>query len=127
MKRFRYLVSTINRHLYGPRWAKKQARDGVGVRWVCASEPQRRGVIHFHALMAGVGDVRRLGVMDEWYRIAGIARIEEPKQHDAVARYVSKYVVKGGEIDMGGPLVPIDDDQLNLFRPDAGHDSPVIG
>ena len=91
------------------------------------SEPQRRGVIHFHALMAGVGDVRRLGVMDEWDRIAGFARIAEPEQHDAVAKYVSKYVVKGGEIDMGGPLVPVDDGQLCLFRPDAGHDSPVSG
>ena len=44
--------------------------------------------------------------MDRWHELAGYARIEPIESAAAVSRYVSKYVVKGGEIDMGGPLVP---------------------
>jgi len=112
-KRFRVFVSQCNRTLYGPRWHK----HGRGIRWVRALEYQKRDVIHYHALMAGVEDLRRLTWMDRWYEMAGIARIEQIESTDAVSRYVSKYVVKGGEIDMGGPLMP---DQLplltNIFR-----------
>ena len=44
--------------------------------------------------------------MDRWHELAGFARIEPIDTAAAVVAYVSKYVVKGGEIDMGGPLVP---------------------
>ena len=44
--------------------------------------------------------------MDRWNELAGFARIEPIESAAAVSRYVSKYVVKRGEIDMGGPLVP---------------------
>jgi hypothetical protein len=76
------------------------------MRWVRASEPQRRGAIHFHALLGGAGlsEVRRLSHMDKWNELAGYARIMPPVSNDAVRRYCAKYVVKGGEIDLGGPL-----------------------
>ena len=101
-KRFRVWTSKINRELYGPRWWK----HGQGVRWVRALEMQRRGVIHYHALLggAGVDELRRLVWMDEWNRLAGFARIEPPRDGAAVRRYCAKYVAKGGEIDLGGPL-----------------------
>jgi len=116
-KRFRVLLSQANRVLYGHRWHKK----GEGIRWVRALEYQKRDVIHYHALMAGVQDLRRLTWMDRWHELAGYARIESIESAAAVARYVSKYVVKGGEIDLGGPLVP---SELPLFlqaasRPDG--------
>src|SRR5215471_6195749 len=60
---------------------------------------------NYHALLAGVKDLRRLTWMDKWHELAGYARIEPIESTAAVVRYVSKYVVKGGEIDMGGPLV----------------------
>ena len=101
-KRFRVLISQANRVLYGHRWHKQ----GRGLRWVRALEYQKRDVIHYHALMAGVQDLRRLTWMDRWHELAGYARIESIESTAAVARYVSKYVVKQGEIDMGGPLVP---------------------
>jgi hypothetical protein len=101
-KRFRVLISQANRVLYGVRWHK----HGEGIRWVRALEYQKRDVIHYHALLAGVQDLRRLYWMDRWHELAGYARIEPIDSAAAVARYVSKYVVKGGEIDMGGPLVP---------------------
>jgi hypothetical protein len=103
--------------LYGHRWHKK----GEGIRWGRALEYQKRDVIHYHALLAGVKDLRRLTWMDRWHELAGIARIEKIESTAAVARYVSKSVVKGGEIDIGGPLMP---QALPLFeavsRPD-GH------
>ena len=101
-KRFRVWISKINRTLYGPRWAK----HGKGVRWVRALERQRRGVVHFHALIGGdrLVELRRLTWMDKWDELAGFARIEPPRSSEAVRRYCAKYVIKGGEIDMGGPL-----------------------
>lgn len=101
-KLFRVWVSKLNRKLYGVRWAP----HGKGVRWIRASEPQRRGTIHYHALLGGDGlaDQRRLDWMDEWFKLAGIARIEVPESASAVSAYCAKYVVKGGEIDLSRSL-----------------------
>ena len=103
--------------LYGHRWHKK----GEGIRWVRALEYQKRDVIHYHALMAGVQDLRRLTWMDRWHELAGYARIEKIDTADAVVRYVSKYVVKGGEIDLGGPLMP---PELPLFSGSSDSATP---
>lgn len=99
-KRFRLWISELNRELWGPRWYKKEK----GVYWVCALEYQRRGVIHFHALLSGRGanlndQARRLHWMDRWYQLAGIARIEPPRT-GAVVNYCSKYCAKGGELEL---------------------------
>jgi len=101
-KAFRLFVSKINRELYGVRWYKHRK----GVRWVRALETQRRGVVHYHALLGGAGlsEQRRLFWMDQWDEIAGYARIEQPRDSNAVHSYVAKYVAKGGEVDIGGPL-----------------------
>jgi hypothetical protein len=100
-RRFRTFVNMINRSLYGPRWFK----HGQGIRWVRALEYQRRGVIHFHALLAGAGDVPRPSWTETWHELAGFAKIEPIESPAAVLRYVSKYVVRGGELDLGGPLL----------------------
>jgi len=100
-KSFRYFISRLNRQLYGPRWYKKAYG---GIPWVRALEYQRRGVIHFHALFADVEGVRRLSWMDEWNEIAGFGRIEAIKDKWAVRRYVTKYCLKEGEIELGGAL-----------------------
>ncbi len=108
-KLFRVFVSKLNRKLYGVRWAKHRK----GVRWARATEFQRRGAIHFHALMGGDGlaTERRLFWMDVWHGLggaAGFARIEVPESQGAVLGYCSKYVAKGGSIDlsptMGRPV-----------------------
>ena len=101
-KAWRIWCSKVNRALYGPRWHAK----GRGVGWCRATELQKRGAIHFHALL--VFDepprLRRLAYMDEWNKLAGFARIEPPKRSDAVAAYCAKYVTKEGEITLGGAL-----------------------
>jgi len=103
-KRFRHLISMGNRELYGPRWAKKEK----GIAWARAIEKQRRGVIHMHALVSGVGDLSPLSFMARWHELSGFSKIEPIRNSLAVRRYVSKYVRKGGEIDIGGcwPTVP---------------------
>jgi hypothetical protein len=98
-KLFRLFISKANRMLYGPRWAKKNR----GVSWARGLERQRRGTIHYHSLISGVGELRRLTYMDLWDKLAGFARIEKPRNQDRVLMYITKYVVKGGEIDLGGP------------------------
>ena len=108
-KRFRLLISQANRTLYGPRWYTKNQ----GIRWCRALEYQKREVIHYHALLSNIRDLRRLFWMDRWHELAGYARIEQISSIQAVYRYVSKYVVKGGEIDLGGPLV---EHELPLFQ-----------
>lgn len=98
LKKFRVWVSMINRLLYGPRWAKKAHG---GVYWVCSIEYQKRGVIHFHALMIGVRELRRLDWMDAWHNLdekTGFARIEVPRNNVATSSYVSKYLAKDGEV-----------------------------
>jgi hypothetical protein len=98
-RRFDLFEAMINRALYGPRWRK----HGQGIRWVRALEYQQRGVIHFHALMAGVGGLRRQVWADTWHELAGFAKIEPIKRQAAVRRYVSKYLRRGGELELGGP------------------------
>lgn len=100
LKRFSVWISKINEELYGKRYYKR----GQSIYWVNAIEFQKRGVIHFHALLGAPENlnhkVRRLKFMDIWYDLAGIARIEEIEDDEAVYKYVSKYVAKGGEIDV---------------------------
>jgi len=104
-KKWRVWLDRLNTSLFGRRWWKKSS----GVRWARALEYQRRGVIHFHALVGGVpgdklGD--RLPAAAMWQDIAGFSRVDAIKNLELVKRYVSKYVVKGGEIDVGGDGFP---------------------
>ena len=107
-KLFRTLVRRVNRHLYGSHYERK---GHPGIYWVLAWEYQRRGVLHFHALMGDVEDLnarlRRLDWMDQWMSLgkpAGFSRIEAIDSQDAVRKYVTKYVVKGGQIDLSSSL-----------------------
>ena len=105
-KAFRMWISQINRSMWGPRWFKKNK----SVYWVRALEWQKRNVLHFHALIShpehDLNDIqKRLYWMDRWNDIAGYARIEKPTSADAVTRYVTKYLVKDGDLELS-PLMP---------------------
>jgi hypothetical protein len=97
-KQFRRWLSDLNSEVHGKRW--KRGIKSVG--WARALEIQKRGVIHYHALIRGVGDLRRLSMMDRWNEMAGFSKILPIRSQLAVRNYVSKYVVKDGEIDFGG-------------------------
>jgi len=47
---------------------------------------------------------RRLSWMDEWAVLAGFAKIEAIVDQVAAVKYVTKYVVKGGDIDISESL-----------------------
>lgn len=98
LKLFYLWRSKLNREIYGPRWHK---REPFGATTVVATEDQKSGQIHLHALVSGVGDARRLTWMDNWEslgEVAGFSRIYPVEINEAVSSYVTKYVTKGGDI-----------------------------
>lgn len=119
LKSMRVWISKLNRELFGPRWYKKVPK---GAYWVAAIEYQKRGVIHLHILMAGVGDARRLSYMDIWESMGnknGFARIEPAQSNNAVSRYLSKYVTKDGEIFLSDNLPDVTSGLASLWSDPA--------
>lgn len=116
IKRWRRFTNDLNRTLYGRRWMN-QAHGGI--QWVVATERQKRGVVHLHALLGDDRNLdciaRRLTWMDRWHEMAGFARIESIKNDDAVIRYVTKYVIKDGEIEFSSNLGKSQQPQLLGF------------
>ena len=100
-KCFRVLLSKINRSIWGPNWHKHHHKQVV---WARGQEFHKSGRIHFHAVAGAPGGdlnamTRRMDWVDYWWREFGIARIERPKDVEQVSKYISKYVVKDGEVD----------------------------
>jgi len=56
-------------------------------------EYQDRGTLHFHSLIGGVGDVRRLLFKDFW-ELNGFARVERYDNDRGANYYVGKYLTK---------------------------------
>ena len=106
-KLYRVWINKLNRGIYGQRWRN---REPYGVKHVRALEWQKRGVIHYHALIANVGMESRDRWASEWQKLgedskAGYIKID---QYDAsrggVEAYLSKYVTKGGQVDVSANL-----------------------
>jgi len=107
-KQFYRWIRIANEMLHGKRYRVK----GLGVSWVKAIERQRRGVLHIHALIGGeVWRLRRFTFMDVWregayfsngkrFQANGFAKIEKYDSKLGAKHYVSKYVAKGGEVDI---------------------------
>lgn len=101
-KAFKHFVNLINRDQFGKRWKKKQ--EG-GMCWVRALEWQKRGVIHYHALISGLRKsstqvARQAEYLWNEELGNGFARIDLIKGDPMKASaYCSKYVTKGGELD----------------------------
>jgi hypothetical protein len=97
---------------------------------VRALEYQRRGVIHYHALIGGSRLARadgRLAFAErrvwerEWLELGtGYARLEQPRSIGNVAGYCAKYVAKGGEIDLGGAIPDLSLPLFGISRVDGG-------
>lgn len=110
-KAFRYFISRINGGLFGRSWARKPHR---GLQWARGQEFHKDGRLHFHAVISAPGnDIWNLTRISTWHRLwlheFGFNRLERPTSQEAVARYVAKYVSKGGVIDFSrnfGAWVP---------------------
>jgi len=57
------------------------------------TELQQREVIHYHSLIGGVGDIRRLLFKDFW-ELHGFARVEAYEPGKGANFYVGKYLTK---------------------------------
>lgn len=115
-KTFRVWVSELQQAVAGINYQKKP-RDQV--RWARGLEWQKRGVIHFHALMYHRMNLnlcqRRLTWMDEWTRLTGaFARIHPCDSSGAVRAYIAKYCGKGGEVDCSMNLPRVDPGRTGL-------------
>ncbi len=62
--------------------------------WVAVMELQRRGVPHWHMLVANVEDQRRMSWVDWWWEHYGIARILPYDQELGARYYLGKYLTK---------------------------------
>ncbi|MBA7552999.1 hypothetical protein ES705_45581 [subsurface metagenome] len=69
------------------------------------AEYQDRGALHFHALIGGVGDIRRLLFKDFW-ELNGFARVEQYEAGKGANFYVGKYLNKdNGDIRFSHNLI----------------------
>jgi len=123
----------INRLVYGVRYTSRKQ----GISSVIAIEYQKRGVIHLHSLDGGTTvplgreiqphheknfyvradgrmEFKRMKAIEQWFDLAGIARIYPFRREGGAEAYVSKYVSKGGDIFLCGHFEP--ERQLMLPR-----------
>lgn len=68
--------------------------DYINPAWVGCMELQKRGVPHWHMLVAGVENQRRMTWVDWWYAYYGIARILPYQQELGAKYYLGKYLMK---------------------------------
>jgi len=116
-KAFFRWIRYINECLYGRRYREKKK----GVTWIKCMEYQKRDVIHFHCLIGDPHLDKSMiwDFMKAWETdchrskelVNGYARIYEYNAARGAVNYCSKYVLKGGEID-----IYISPDQWHLLN-----------
>lgn len=106
-KMHRFWVSQVAESYLGRNWRRKAAR---APQWVRGLEWQKRDVLHYHSLMTNIpADYVeyhwRVFFWQLWKHIGGgVSRIDSCDGRVAVYSYLSKYVLKGGEIDLSSNL-----------------------
>jgi len=105
-KAFKRWIRFINECLYGRRYRDKKK----GVTWIKCMEYQKRDVIHFHCLLADpyLYQLKRMTFEQAWEQdcqgkeglINGYAKVKLYDARGGAVNYCSKYVMKGGEIDL---------------------------
>ena len=109
LKRGRYFCAKVNERLYGKHWQRR----GEGIEYVTGLELQKRGSCHTHSLLRlpnhDVRDREQFSLA-YWQRFAtslgGFAWLEIPRDTADVTGYVTKYVLKDGELVLSGNLNP---------------------
>jgi hypothetical protein len=93
---FFYLVKCLNQQVFGEHYQKLVSKAYFS--YSKALEYQRRGIIHFHVLFDRPVDFTLIHKI--WNLYAGFAHTSIIKNQFASRSYVSKYTLKGGEIDI---------------------------
>lgn len=112
-KVYRVWISKLQRSVAGSQWFKRPENT---VRWARGLEWQKRGVLHYHALMfhrLGLNSIQqRFAWMHEWERLTGsFAKILPCDSSSAVRAYIAKYCGKGGEVDISPDLPTVEGDR----------------
>ena len=93
-KRWRRLVRLVNEELVGRHYTKHVGHSYFS--YVVGMEEQRRGVVHFHALLDSAVDFARIHAV--WNAWSGFAHTDVIENYSEAVRYVAKYVLKGGAV-----------------------------
>ena len=109
LKRTRYFCAKVNDSLYGKRWQRR----GEGIEYVTGLELQKRGSCHSHSLLRlpdhDVHDREQFSLA-YWQqfatRLGGYAWLQIPRETADVTAYVTKYVLKDGELVLSDNLNP---------------------
>ena len=111
-KRFRYCMKHVEEHVYG----RRREPAGHTLQWVVGQERTKQGWPHCHAVVrfpnvpeAGSDYVPQnifdLGYWQKWMTdTGGFAWLELPKSQQACVNYVSKYISKGGDLELSRSL-----------------------
>jgi len=124
LRQFGRFIRLMNEKVHGKRFRGNGRGDSVckGISWLNAIEWQRRGVLHFHALLGGESyklgtpgypsmdrykDIWQYGIKKKngkyKFRPNGFAKIVEFDARKGAKYYLAKYVSKGGEPDIFVP------------------------
>jgi hypothetical protein len=94
---FRWWVKKNNEYAFGKRYSKKVGHSYFS--YIMGLEYQKRDVVHFHVLIDS--PINYSLTHELWGDRCGFAWIDgEIKQKCDVVKYVCKYVLKGGDIDI---------------------------
>lgn len=114
-KRFKKWLGSLNKKLFGWRYKRK----GLGIRYVVAFESQKRGTLHFHALL-GANGLKELNMeymaklwkcngqrdkngilLDRMVNGHADIKVYDPEQ--GAIQYMTKHIYRGGEIYIDAP------------------------
>jgi hypothetical protein len=103
LKRTRYLMNIASDHVYGKHWDRR----GTGIQWLAGLERTKQGWPHSHVLMR-FPDFDLCGPQGKavfplayWHKKfsdGGFVKFDIPRSTQAVVAYVTKYVVKDGDL-----------------------------
>jgi len=91
---FRFLVQVLNQELYGNHYMRIVGHSYFS--YVVGFEYQKRGALHLHAMVDK--PIHFEFVHSIWNKVAGFAWIEPACDLDRLVPYISKYVVKDGDL-----------------------------
>lgn len=91
---WRFLVQVMNQELYGNHYVRIVGHSYFS--YVAGFEYQKRGALHMHVLVDQ--PIHFSFVHSIWNKMAGWAWIEPVTDLEKAVNYVSKYVVKDGEL-----------------------------
>ena len=92
--KWRRLVQALNRQLYGNSYTRIVGHCYFS--YALSFEYQTRGALHMHALVDQPTNWEAVNGL--WRHMAGICKIVPVHDKDKVAKYLCKYVTKGGEV-----------------------------